>query len=260
MPLTTRFEDLQLRIPSTIAAINKRLKQKIDGRENWRRPRLTIELIYFGEGRKSSPNKKHDNVDVTERYSTSKKMTSYFNQLEDGWSVIRFQDAEKKWVRKTKTGKLKKIDFTLRIHCHYCHFEETKLLPNLPYISMNVVTKPVYKVIQNCHPEIHGCCLEDLWLDFSDKDYIGYPKRYNIGRCIGKCDTIGLNRDTIESKSLKVASHLFLLNVLSKTKDSKKKLCCAPKRYEPMGVLYRNRDNFQLMMIQKVVVTECGCG
>ena len=268
MESTTRFDDLELRIRANLA-VNKNRAQPQNSRSgrgggnsfvgsSWRQPYLTIELITTkNNGEKTSSSstitkKKSDTDDDI----TSKKMTSYFNELIDGYAVIPIEDTMN-WIRHEKDGK--KIDVQLRIQCYYCFFEEEMTLEHLPFIYVNIVKKKIPKVIPNCDPMKHGCCLEELWLDFSDDDWIGYPKRYNIGRCTGQCGNIGFTRDTIASKSMKKVEHRFLLTILSEQKKSNKKLCCSPKKFGPMALLYRNKKNFEMTILQDAVITECQC-
>lgn len=211
---------------------------------SWRQPHLTIERIT-----------KTNDTDI----GTSKLMKLYFNRLSNGWAVLRLDDVKEDWIRHEKATTMKKIDVKLRIRCHYCYFSKKMTLKHLPLVFVSIVKKVIPKVIPNCDPLKNGCCLGELWLDFSNKDWIGLPERYNIGRCIGKCQNIGFTRDSIDSKSMTEVAHHFLLKILSEQKKSNKKLCCSPQKFEPMALLYRNKKNFEMTTIQNAVITECGC-
>ena len=261
---TTRFNDVELRIRANLVVNKHRARpqnSKSAGGGNtyidssWRQPHLMIELITRNNGESSSTTttSSKSGTNGVKGY----KMTSYFDKLLNGWAVIRVSDVKENWVRHEKMTKMKKIDVKLRIQCHYCYFQEEMSLDYLPFIYVNIVKKNIPKVIPNCDPKTHGCCLEELWLDFSDKDWI-YPNRYNIGRCTGQCGNIGFTRESIASKSIKELEHRFILKILSDQNKSRK-LCCIPQKFGPMTLLYRNKKNFAYAIKKKTVITQCGC-
>eukprot|EP00111_Clytia_hemisphaerica_P020843 TCONS_00061469-protein len=203
---------------------------------------------------------------LDERLATLKTMTSYFvGRARSGTITIALKDIKDLIKVSEKSKRMKIFHAYLKFTCVGCFFEQKKKdfslgLPHIWYQKHNHVLE---KVVKDCGPGYKGCCLENHWQEFKES-YIGYPKRYNMGRCRGSCDEHhDLDRKTISERIIKnheEGNYVHLLSAILNKKDSKKaKLCCVPKSYGKLPVLYMTKQSLTMKIVENVVITECGC-
>jgi hypothetical protein len=93
---------------------------------------------------------------------------------------------------------------------------------------------------------------------FPGLDWWLFPRKYNAGYCDGHC-RFPLTREATNS-----TSYSFLKNVWHTQTffldDFVPQACCVPVEYEPLQIIYlTNSIEQDIMMIDNMIVTSCGC-
>ena len=152
----------------------------------------------------------------------------------------------KDWISKLDPRK-ENMDLFLSLKCHGCIVARGG--DKRPFIVINVeseVKRRPRRAIE-CHPKMRQCCRESLYVNFTEihwNDWIVEPKGYDANYCRGTCH------------GLSVPIYGYV-TVIQRVKPSKK-ICCSPKSFTPLTILYRD-DNIYKKVLPGMSVEECGC-
>lgn len=153
----------------------------------------------------------------------------------------------KDWISKLDPRK-ENMDLFLSLKCHGCIVARGG--DKRPFIVINVqseVKRRPRRAIE-CHPKMKQCCRESLYVNFTEihwNDWIVEPKGYDANYCRGSCH------------GLSVPIYGYV-TVIQRVKPSKK-ICCSPKSFTPLTILYQDDNNIYKKALSGMSVEECGC-
>ena len=190
-------------------------------------------------------------VDKKNHGNRKKLSTSSFRNTKSGWFAIELKT--KKFVKETKIGK-KYIDLTIDIECSKCRLS-TK--PNeQPFITLSAINKIEKRKRRDTDEKCStkpSCCRLPLKIDFK---FIGWdnwvmnPPAYDAYYCDGNC----YNDDAFHYR------HTGILKaIVAKTNRKDIKLCCTPRKYASLNMLYINGGNLIQRSVETMIVKECWC-
>ncbi len=156
----------------------------------------------------------------------------------------------KDWISKLEP-RSDDLDLFLSLQCNGCMVARKG--DKRPFIVVTV--KNDEKVRQrreakkgDCFPGRRECCRESLTVNFTEigwDDWIVSPVDYEASYCKGTC------------YGLSVPIYGYVA-VISQVKYNKK-ICCSPKSFKSLTILYRNDNNIYKKNLAGMSVEQCGC-
>lgn len=155
----------------------------------------------------------------------------------------------KDWIKRLQPRQ-DDIDLFLSLQCH--GWVVARKGDKRPFLVINVQNeaKKRNRRVIGCQPSNGDCCRESLFVNFTEigwNDWIVEPKGYHVNYCRGQCN------------SLSIPTHGYI-TVVQKLID--KKVCCSPKSYTAITILYRDEkvhNNMYKKVLPNMSVDECAC-
>ena len=177
--------------------------------------------------------------------------------------VAKFENNEKGWfateikthriTKLTKSGK-SYIDLVLDIECQNCQLSQKT--NKRPFITLSTVTELQKRRKRSSDKTCSSktsCCRKSLKVDFkllNWDNWVMAPSSYNAYYCDGNCSK-GNSFDNKHTGILKA--------IAEKTRRKDIKVCCSPKKYSSLDLLYVHNGNLVRRVIDNMIVDECWC-
>eukprot|EP00795_Rhopilema_esculentum_P004382 gene4382-20603_t len=187
-----------------------------------------------------------EGVESTEGPEKKKLLISMMHEGDAGWMGMDSAHT-KDWVARLDPHS-RDIDLYLTLKCDGCIVARKG--NKRPFIVINVENevKKRKRRLTTCQPKMQGCCRESLYVNFTEigwHDWIVHPKGYDANYCRGTCRTL----------SVPIYGYVTVIQRVKRDK----KICCSPKSFSPLTILYKNDNIIYKKELQDMTVEECGC-
>ena len=183
-----------------------------------------------------------------------KLYASVSHKHESGWFATKLQTDV--IARRTRAGS-RFVQLRAVMECRNCRFSREK--EEQPFIVLSVANK-IQKRKKRDNPEVctpsSSCCRSSFKVDFKNigwQNWILSPKTYDAYYCQGNCD----NDHSSQPRQFR---HTGIVKAaIKKSIRDDIKLCCTPKKYSSLSMLYMLNSSIIKKEVNNMVIDECWC-